>query len=67
MNEVFMWVLYGIGCFILGWVCAESLSQCRISLHADELDRLRDANARLRALARLKAYREIYEDGKEHE
>lgn len=66
MNEAFLWFLHGIGCFVLGW------GACRIwiavsSQHADEIDRLRDANARLRALARLKAYQEMHEDGKEHE
>lgn len=62
MSEGFLWVLvlHGIGFFMLGW----GVLRIWISItntHADELDRLRDANARLKALARLKAYREMYE------
>ena len=60
MSEGFLWVLHGIGFFMLGW----GVLGIWISItntHADELDRLRDANARLKALARLKAYREMYE------
>lgn len=55
MAEAFAWVLHGLGCFILGWA-TRGLIDAR--QHVDEVAALQERIAKLKALAKLKAYKE---------